>query len=101
MAAIDKYFQQLVDTGASDLHLSQGQPPKIRIHGELLAIEGHPVLDEPGLREYMYEIVTARQRDRYEATGDLDFAYGLEGVARFRCNFLKQVHGRGAVFIWA
>jgi len=98
MAKIDKLFRLVKETGASDLHLLQTQPPKIRIHGDLQPVEDHPPLDEAMIREYLYEIVTPAQREQYEKSGDLDFAYGLEGVARFRCNFLRQVHGLGAVF---
>ncbi|MBI1369381.1 MAG: PilT/PilU family type 4a pilus ATPase [Planctomycetes bacterium] len=98
MAKIDALFRMVKEQKASDLHMLQSQPPKIRIHGELTPIPGHPVLDEPMLREYLYEIATPAQIAKYEGCGDLDFAYGLEGVARFRCNFLRQVHGRGAVF---
>ncbi|QNN21890.1 type IV pilus twitching motility protein PilT [Planctomycetales bacterium ZRK34] len=98
MAKIDELFRMVKDTGASDLHMLQGQPPKLRIHGDLKPIEGHPTLDEESTRQYLYEIATPKQIAHYESCGDLDFAYGLEGVARFRCNFLRQVHGRGAVF---
>jgi len=98
MAKIDRLFRYLVEKEGSDLHLLQDHVPKIRVHGELEAVEGHDVLTEEMLRDYLHEIVRDEQRERYEAGGDLDFAYGLAGVARFRCNFLKQVHGRGAVF---
>jgi len=98
MAKIDALFRMVKETKASDLHMLEGLPPKIRIHGDLTPIAGHPVLDEPMLREYLHEIARPEQIEKYEATGDLDFAYGLEGVARFRCNYLKQVWGRGAVF---
>jgi len=98
MAKIDALFRMVKETKASDLHMLEGQPPKIRIHGDLTAIAGHPVLDEPMLREYLHEIARPDQIEKYELNGDLDFAYGLEGVARFRCNYLKQIWGRGAVF---
>ena len=98
MAKIDALFREVKDRGASDLHMLEGQPPKIRVHGELTPVEGYDPLDEPTLRAYLSEICTPSQWRSYEETGDLDFAYGLEGVARFRCNFLRQVHGRGAVF---
>ncbi len=98
MAKIDALFRMVKEKNASDLHMLEGLPPKLRIHGDLQIIAGHPVLDEPMLREYLSEIATPKQWAHYERSGDLDFAYGLEGVARFRCNFLRQVHGRGAVF---
>lgn len=98
MAKIDALFRLVKEKNASDLHMLEGLKPKLRASGELHAIEDHPVLDEPMLREYLHEIATPQQIEKYEKTGDLDFAYGLEGVARFRCNYLKQVFGRGAVF---
>ncbi|MCE9590220.1 MAG: type IV pilus twitching motility protein PilT [Planctomycetes bacterium] len=98
MAKIDTLFRYVKDHKASDLHMLQGLPPKIRVSGELEVIKDHPVLTEESMREYLYEIARPEQIKKYETTGDLDFAYGLEGVARFRCNYLKQVWGRGAVF---
>ena len=98
MAKIDTLFRYVKDHKASDLHMLQSLHPKIRVNGELEAIEGHPVLTEESMKEYLYEIASPAQIKKYEALGDLDFAYGLEGVARFRCNYLKQVWGRGAVF---
>jgi twitching motility protein PilT len=98
MPKIDTLFRMVKDKNASDLHMLEGLPPKLRVNGELQPVSGHPVLDEPTLRQYLQEITTPQQFEKYERTGDLDFAYGLEGVARFRCNYLKQVFGRGAVF---
>jgi len=98
MPKIDELFRQVKATGSSDLHMLEGQPPKFRLDGELRPIQGHPVLTEPMLKQYLHEICRPDQIEKYESCGDLDFAYGLEGVARFRCNFLKQVFGRGAVF---
>jgi twitching motility protein PilT len=98
MAKIDELFRYVRAHKASDLHLLQGLPPKVRLHGELEQIGDHPPLTEESLRGYLQEIARPDQWEKYETTGDLDFAYGLEGVARFRCNYLKQVWGRGAVF---
>ena len=98
MAKIDTLFRYVRDKGASDLHMLEGLMPKIRVNGELEPIEGHPVLDGPMMREYLFEIARPALLARYETTRDLDFAYGLEGVARFRCNYLKQIGGYGAVF---
>jgi len=98
MPKIDELFRYVKSQKASDLHMLESEPPKVRIDGELRAIPGYPVLTESTLKEYMYEIARPDQLKRYEETGDLDFAYGLEGVARFRCNYLKQAFGRGCVF---
>ena len=97
MAYIDAFFQALVEYGASDLHLSEGQPPKIRRHGEIV-----PIREEPLTRDEMSymlsEICTPQKWEKYEETGDLDFAYQMDEESRFRCNYLKQSNGYGAVF---
>lgn len=98
MAKIDRFFKMMKDQGASDLHVIVGAPPKFRQRGELEPIPGEPVLTQESLGELLYEICDARQKEKFDRTGDLDFAYGLENVARFRCNFLKQKMGLGAVF---
>jgi twitching motility protein PilT len=86
------------DTGASDLHMLSGMPPKFRIHGELEPIPGELPITEEALKEMLFEIVDAADREKFEQSHDLDFAYSVEGVARFRCNYLQQTTGTGAVF---
>jgi twitching motility protein PilT len=97
MAHIDQFFQVLIESGASDLHLGEGQPPKVRRHGEII-----PIRDEPLTREEMAymlsEICSPERWARFEENGDLDFAYEMNEETRFRCNYLKQTHGYGAVF---
>ena len=80
---IDELFQTLIENGASDLHLSQGQPPKIRTHGAISPIRDY-VLDGERLGSMMREICEAEAWKRYERTGDLDFAYEMDEDARFR-----------------
>ena len=95
---IDKYFRYLIDNGGSDLHLSEGQPPKIRVHGSISAIEGEEVLSTDKIKSMMEEIAEPEAWKRYEAAGDLDFAYEMDEESRFRCNYLKQSHGYACVF---
>lgn len=97
MAYIDQFFQVLVESGASDLHLGQGQPPKIRRHGEVTAIR-EEALSEDEMAFMMSEISGADRWEKYLEGGDLDFAYEMDEHSRFRCNFLKQTHGFGCVF---
>ncbi len=97
MAYIDQFFEVLVNAGASDLHLGQGQPPKIRRHGEMVPIR-EEVLTHDEMSYMMSEICGPERWQKYEETGDLDFAYEMDEHSRFRCNFLKQSHGYGAVF---
>lgn len=97
MPVIDRFFQTLIEMGGSDLHLSQGQPPKIRVHGSIRPIED-TVLTGPVMEAMMREICDPRAWDRYAARGDLDFAYEMDEEHRFRCNYLRQQWGFGAVF---
>jgi twitching motility protein PilT len=97
MPYIDQFFQVLVDSGASDLHLSQGQPPKVRRHGEIMSIREEPLTYEE-MSYMLSEICTPERWQRYEEHGDLDFAYEMNEENRFRCNYLKQTQGYGAVF---
>jgi twitching motility protein PilT len=97
MAYIDQFFEVLINAGASDLHLGQGQPPKIRRHGEILPIRDE-VLTHDEMAYMMSEICGPDKWKRFEDSGDLDLAYEMDEHSRFRCNFLKQSHGYGAVF---
>jgi twitching motility protein PilT len=98
MPRIDELFHYLKDRKGSDLHLAAGLEPRIRIHGSLEAVEGWPVLTDEALLSLLREIASDEDWEEYGKTGDLDFAYGLPGVARFRANFLRQENGGGAVF---
>jgi twitching motility protein PilT len=97
MAYIDQFFQFLVDHGASDLHLGENQPPKMRVHGTVVPIR-EEILTHDELAGMMSEISGPQRWQRFMETGDLDFAYEMNEHSRFRCNFLKQTHGVGCVF---
>ena len=96
MPYIDHFFQVLIEAGGSDLHLAQGQPPKIRRHGEILPIRDEPLTPEE-ISFMLSEICSAARWQRFEELGDLDFAYEMDEENRFRVNYLKHVHGYGAV----
>ncbi len=98
MAEIDRLFHYLVSSGGSDLHLSEGQPPKTRVHGAVTPIEGEPVLEHDQIRRMLEEICDPNAFEIYLETGDLDFAYEMNEESRFRCNYLKQKNGLAAVF---
>ena len=97
MAYIDDFFQVLLQAGGSDLHLAQGEPPKIRRHGEILPIRKEPLTGEE-MSFMLSEICSATRWQRFEESGDLDFAYEMDQENRFRVNYLKQTNGYGAVF---
>lgn len=98
MARIDEFFHYLVENKGSDLHLTEGQPPKIRKHGSVVAIPDQPILQGEDFKNMLAEICEPSAFARYLETGDLDFAYEMDEDSRFRCNYLKQQHGLGAVF---
>jgi twitching motility protein PilT len=95
---LHELFHYLRDHQGSDLHLAAGLEPRIRRHGSLEPVEGWPVLSHEELCGLIREIASEPDWEGYEKSGDLDFAYGMEGVARFRANFLRQENGAGAVF---
>ena len=97
MAYIDQFFDVLVEAGASDLHLGEGEPPKIRQHGAILPIRNEALTQEE-MAYMMSEISGPERWSRFIETGDLDFAYEMNADSRFRCNFLKQSKGLGCVF---
>jgi twitching motility protein PilT len=98
LAEIDALFQNLKEMGGSDLHLLATRPPRGRVHGKLADIKGRGPISDEELQELLREITPAEQWQDFQACGDLDFAYSLPGVARFRVNFLNQHYGASAVF---
>lgn len=98
MATIDSLFEILVNSGGSDLHLSQGQFPKIRVHGSVTIIPDQPILTEEIIHNLLKEICEPESFKKYLKAGDLDFAYSMNEQSRFRCNYMKQQNGLGAVF---
>ncbi len=98
MAKINELLRHLKETDSSDLHLAAGLEPRTRRKGALEVVDGWPVLSDEQVRQLLQEITTVGQWDSFGVEGDLDFAYGLEGVARFRANYFLQRRGAGAVF---
>ena len=97
MAKIDAFFKLMHEQGASDLHLVSGQPPALRIRGDMERIK-YKVLDNDELKAMLYEIAPEAKIKQFEETGDIDFGYEIPGVARYRSNFFMQKNGCGAVF---
>ncbi|HVE16844.1 MAG TPA: type IV pili twitching motility protein PilT, partial [Chthoniobacterales bacterium] len=83
MAYIDQFFKVLIEAGASDLHLAEGQPPKIRRHGEIVPIR-EEVLSRDEVSFMLSEICSPKKWEQFEQTGDLDFAYEMDLDSRFR-----------------
>ena len=97
MARVDAYLKKLHDLGGSDLHLNTGVPAKVRVHGDLRAIGKEPVEKEE-MSELIDEILTDRCREIYSERNDVDFAYEITGLARFRVSAFLTRTGPGVVF---
>jgi len=97
MARIDSFFKFMMEQKASDLHLSTGNQPMLRIHGDLVRIDAPP-LESDDLKALVYEIAPETKIKTFEETGDVDFGYEYPGFARYRANFLNQKNGIAAVF---
>src|SRR5439155_309572 len=97
MARIDSFFRFMHEQGASDLHLSTGNQPMLRIHGELIRVDAPP-LESDDLKALVYEIAPETKIKVFEETGDVDFGYEYPGYARYRANFLNQKNGIASVF---
>ena len=97
MAKIDAFFQLMNEQGASDLHLVAGQQPAVRIRGDMERVK-YDVLTNDELRAMLYEITPEHKIKQFEETGDVDFAYQIPNLARYRANFFMQQNGVAAVF---
>ncbi|MBI5143393.1 MAG: type IV pilus twitching motility protein PilT [Nitrospirae bacterium] len=97
MAKLDSFFQQMLTSGASDLHLSVGSKPQVRKHGELAELD-FQVLSNNILKDLLFELLTEPQKNKFMEKRDLDFAYEIPGLARFRANYFVQKRGLAAVF---
>jgi len=97
MRAIDPLFDRLLERGGSDLHLSPGYPPMLRVRGQLIA-EGQKTLTSADIETMLMPLLSDDQRATFESSGDLDFAHAHGTKARFRANYLRKLTGTGAVF---
>jgi twitching motility protein PilT len=95
--SIDMLLEEVVARGASDLHITVGAPPAVRVRGELHPLEGFAPLDSEGIRTLVYRFLTTEQQKRLELDRQLDLAYGVPGLARFRVNVFFQKESFAAV----
>ncbi len=93
MSTLPELLKTLVDQSGSDLHLTTSTPPQIRVHGKLQTLD-LPVLGPAETKGLAYSVLTDAQKKRFEESLELDFSFGIRGLARFRCNVFNQ---RGAV----
>ena len=97
MATLPELLKTLVENGGSDLHLTINTPPQIRVHGHLQRLEGGD-LTAAETKQLAYSVLTDAQKKRFEETLELDFSFGIKGMARFRCNLFNQRGAVGAVY---
>ena len=94
---IDEYLREVLEKNGSDLHFVAGDPPRIRLYGELQPLRNEP-MDREYVRELLAEILTRRAAQRLEEMDGGDFAYSIPGLSRFRVNVFRHIGGLGAVF---
>jgi twitching motility protein PilT len=97
MATLPELLKTLVEMGGSDLHLTTSTPPQVRVHGHLQRLEGTD-LAPSDTKQLAYSVLTDSQKKRFEESLELDFSFGIKGVARFRCNMFNQRGAVGAVY---
>ncbi len=98
LPTLTELLRRMVDSGGSDLHLTANSPPRLRIHGELKPCEDLPVLAPADTKALAYSVLTDAQKHRFEENLELDFSFGIKGVARFRGNLFNQRGAVGGVF---
>jgi twitching motility protein PilT len=94
---IDTYLREVLEKRGSDLHFIAGDPPRIRVYGDLTPLRAEKLTTE-FTKEALYEIMPKTAVDRFEKKDGADFAYTLEGHGRFRVNVMRQLNGMGGVF---
>ncbi len=97
MAAIDELFKVMVEQGASDLHLTSGAPPYLRLHGSMIQMN-YKDLSNQDVQGLVFEILSEKQKKSFVEKWELDLAYTVQGIGRFRCNVFMQRKGLAAVF---
>src|SRR5579872_7005245 len=93
MESLPELLQKLVGMNGSDLHITTATPPQVRVHGHLQRLPASE-MGPAETKQLVYSVLTDAQKKRFEETQELDFSFGIKGLARFRCNVFTQ---RGAV----
>jgi twitching motility protein PilT len=97
MATLPDLLKTTMELGGSDLHITSDTPPQVRVNGELQRLQ-MPELSPGETKQLVYTVLTDAQKKRFEETLELDFSFGIRGLARFRCNVFNQRGAVGAVF---
>jgi twitching motility protein PilT len=97
MSTLPDLLRKAIEMGASDLHVTAGTPPQVRVSGSLTRLE-YPDLTPAETKQIAYSVLTDAQKKRFEETLELDFSFGMRNLARFRCNVFSQRGAVGAVY---
>src|SRR5437867_11566557 len=97
MATLPDLLKTTVELNGSDLHIATNSPPQVRVHGHLQRLQ-MPELTPSETKQLVYSVLTDAQKKRFEESLELDFSFGIRGLARFRCNVFNQRGAVGAVY---
>src|SRR4051795_731703 len=97
MPTLPELLKTMVEVDGSDLHIATNTPPQIRVHGHLQRVPGTDMTPAE-TKQLVYSVLTDSQKKRFEETKELDFSFGIKGLARFRCNVFNQRGAVGAVY---
>ena len=95
--SLSDLLKRMLEMGGSDLHITTNSPPQIRVHGHLVPLD-LPQLTPAETKQLAYSVMTDSQKHRFEENLELDFSFGLKGLARFRANVFNQRGATAAVF---
>src|ERR1041385_1193634 len=96
--SLSELLHKLSDLAGSDLHITTGTPPLVRVHGEIRPLDGYRPLTSSETKQLAYSVLTDAQKHRFEENVELDFSFGVKGLSRFRANIFNQRGAVGAVF---
>ena len=96
--SLSELLRSLSELHGSDLHITTGSPPQVRVHGHLRPLEGYRNLTSADTKQLAYSVLTDAQKHRFEENLELDFSFGVKGLSRFRANIFNQRGAVGAVF---
>ncbi|HSV32949.1 MAG TPA: type IV pilus twitching motility protein PilT [Pyrinomonadaceae bacterium] len=96
--SLSELLHKLAELGGSDLHVTTGTPPLVRVHGEIRPLDNYQPLTSVETKQLAYSVLTDAQKHRFEENLELDFSFGLKGLSRFRANIFNQRGAVGAVF---
>jgi len=96
--SLSELLHKLSELSGSDLHVTTGTPPLVRVHGEIRPLDGYKPLTSAETKQLAYSVLTDSQKHRFEENLELDFSFGVKGLSRFRANIFNQRGAVGAVF---